>query len=112
LAQFRAKISTEAKRVGKYMIRPLALGMIKEDLRPIPSHGWAEMIRKVCEVDPMLCPRCGGKMRVIAFPTDYSVVDRSFDHLKLTFVAQRYPPTHPAHQEVLMAAETAADYSS
>jgi ribosomal protein S27E len=26
--------------------------------RPIPAKGWAEMIRKVYEVDPMLCPEC------------------------------------------------------
>ena len=25
------------------------------------------MIRKVYEVDPMICPRCGGRMRVVAF---------------------------------------------
>jgi hypothetical protein len=27
--------------------------------RPIRSKGWAEMIRKVFEVDPMVCPKCG-----------------------------------------------------
>ena len=36
----------------------------------------AEMIRKVYKVDPMLCPQCGGRMRVIALLTDYPVVDR------------------------------------
>ena len=29
----------------------------------------AETIRKVYEVDPMICPRCGGRMRVVAFLT-------------------------------------------
>jgi hypothetical protein len=33
--------------------------MIEEEPRPVPSKGWAEMIRKVYEVDPMICPRCG-----------------------------------------------------
>ena len=33
--------------------------MVEEELQPIPSKGWAEMIRKVYEVDPMLCPKCG-----------------------------------------------------
>jgi hypothetical protein len=55
--------------------------------KPIPSKGWAEMIRKVCEVDPMLCPKCGGVMKVVAFITEYAVVDRIIDHLKLTFAA-------------------------
>jgi hypothetical protein len=36
---------------------PLALRMVEDKLRRIPSKGWAEMIRKVYEVDPMLCPR-------------------------------------------------------
>ena len=35
----------------------------------------------------MLCPKCGGQMKVIAFITDYQVVDRIIDHLKLKFVA-------------------------
>jgi len=30
--------------------------MVEEELRPIPSKGWAEMIRKVYEVDPMVYP--------------------------------------------------------
>jgi transposase len=86
--------------------------MEEEELRPIPSKGWAEMIRKVYEVDPMVCPKCGGQMKVIAFLTDYAVVDRIIDHLKLTFVAERPPPPHIAYQEVLMAAETSAEYLS
>jgi hypothetical protein len=70
------------------------------------------MIRKVYEVDPMVCPQCGRKMRVISFLTDSAVVDRIIDHLKLTFVAQRPPPPHLAYQEVLMAAEAGSEYFS
>jgi transposase len=28
------------------------------------------MIRKVYEVDPMVCPKCGGPMKVIVFITE------------------------------------------
>ena len=49
-------------------------------------------------------------MKVIAFLTDFSVVDRIIHHLKLTFVASKPPPPHIAYQEVLMAAETSAEY--
>jgi hypothetical protein len=70
------------------------------------------MIRKVYEVDPLLCPKCGGKMKVIAFLTDYSVVDRIINHLKLTFVAERPSPPRVVYQELLMAAETPAEYFS
>jgi hypothetical protein len=51
-------------------------------------------------------------MKVIAFLTDYPVVDRIISHLKLTFVAERPPPPHLAYQEVLMAAEAPAEYLS
>ena len=46
------------------------------------------MIRKVYEVDPLVGPQCGGRMKVIAFLTDYPVVDRIIHHLKLSFVAE------------------------
>jgi hypothetical protein len=88
------------------------LQMVEQPLRPIPSQGWAEMIRKVYEVDPMVCLRCGGKMKVISFLTDYAVVDRIIDHLKLTFVTERPPPPHIAYQDVLMAAEAGGEYFS
>ncbi len=91
---------------------PVALGMIEEEPRSIPAKGWAEMIRKVYEVGPMVCPHCGGQMKVIAFLTDYAVVDRTINHLKLTFVADRPPPPHIAYQEALMAAETSTEYLS
>jgi len=50
--------------------------MAEEDLKPVPSKGWAEMIRKVYEIDPMACPKCGGQMKVVAFITDYAAVDQ------------------------------------
>jgi len=51
-------------------------------------------------------------MKVIAFLTDYAVVDRIIDHLNLTFVADRPPPPQIAYQEVLMAAEPSTEYPS
>jgi hypothetical protein len=51
-------------------------------------------------------------MKVIAFLTDYSVVDRIIGHLKLNFVAERPPPPHVAYQELLMAAKAGGDYDS
>jgi len=81
-----------------------------EEPRPVPSKGWAEMIRKVYEVDPLRCPRCGGRMKVVAFLTEYAVVDRISRHLELTFAAEKPPPSHVLEQVVLMAAEESGDY--
>jgi hypothetical protein len=70
------------------------------------------MIRKVYEVDAMVCPQCGGTMKVISFLTDYAVVDRIINHLKLTFVADKPPPPHIVNQELLIAAEAGEEYLS
>jgi hypothetical protein len=47
--------------------------------------------------DPNVKVRC-------AFITEYAVVDRIIDHLKLTFVAPKPPPSHIFEQVTLMAA--------
>ena len=46
---------------------PAPLGMIEEEPRPVPSKGWAAMIRKVYELDPMICPRCGSLAVLMTF---------------------------------------------
>ena len=97
-------------KVRKAGVSPLVLPMAEDDLKPVPSKGWAEMIRKVYEVDPMVCPKCGGSMKVVAVITDDQAVDRIIDHLKLTFVAERPPPPEIALQELLTAADPPADY--
>jgi hypothetical protein len=95
-------------KVRKTVVSPVTLS--EEDRKPIPSKGWAAMIRKVYEVDPMICPKCGGTMKVVAFITEYAVVDRIIDHLKLTFVAEKPPPSHVIEQVALMVAEEPVEY--
>jgi hypothetical protein len=43
---------------------------------------WAELLRRIYEVDPLACPACGGVMRIIAFITDGAVIDRILTHLR------------------------------
>jgi len=41
---------------------------IEEELsRAAARRRWAALIKRVYEVDPLVCPKCGGEMRVIAF---------------------------------------------
>jgi len=101
----RGKMRKSEEAAGK-------LVTIEEECPRIPRRGWAEMIRKVYEVDPLTCPHCGGQMRVIAFLTDFSVVDRIINHLELSFVADKPPPPLIAFQEVLTAAEAGSEYFS
>lgn len=69
-----------------------SLFVIEQEDPFVPSKGLAEMIRKVYEVDPLLCPTCGCRMRVISFIEDHKVIDRIIAHLELTFEAER--PTY------------------
>ena len=49
---------------------------------------WAVLIARICEVLPLLCPVCGGQMRVIAF-INYSADIR---HLMAHIGAETEPP--------------------
>ena len=86
--------------------------IVEEERARVPRRGWAEMIRKVYEVNPLTCPKCQAEMRIIAFITDYAVVDRIIHHLKLTFVAERPPPPHVVSQQFFLDSEAPADYFS
>ena len=97
-------------KVRKTSLAAFPFCIIEDELPRIPSKGWAAMIRKVYEVDPMLCPKCGSQMKVIAFLADFSVVDRIIGHLKLTFVAAKPPPPQAAFQEYLWAADPPVEY--
>jgi hypothetical protein len=84
--------------------------IIEQEEPFVPSKSWAEMIRKVYEVDPLLCPSCGGKMSIISFIEDHKVIDKIIAHLKLTFMAELPPPPQNVQQELLMAAEERGEY--
>jgi len=45
------------RKEGNYPSHP---PIIDDEVSFVPSKGWAEMIRKVFEVDPLICPRCAG----------------------------------------------------
>jgi len=40
--------------------------------RRIPSKKWRELIKKVWEADPLLCPRCQHEMRIVALIDEWS----------------------------------------
>ena len=42
---------------------------------------WARLVKLVYEVDPLDCPRCGSRMRILAVITEPMVVDKILDHL-------------------------------
>ena len=62
---------------------------------------WAQLIRRIFEVDPLVCPRCGEAMRILAFVTEPKVIDRILKHLAAKGIDARSPPT--AHTDVAAA---------
>jgi hypothetical protein len=56
---------------------------------------WSRMIQKIYEVDPLTCPKCQGKMRVVAFIEDPDAVKKILKHLDLWNFKK--PPRPVAH---------------
>lgn len=54
---------------------------------------WARLMRRVFDIDVLVCDRCGGTRRIIAFVTERRVVQRILGHLGLP---TEPPPTTPA----------------
>jgi len=47
--------------------------------RRIASRSWRELIKKVLEVDPLLCPKCNHEMRIVSLFNDAHVIEPWFD---------------------------------
>ena len=45
-------------------------------------QSWARLLRKVLEVDPLLCPQCQVEMKIVSVITDPVVVDAILDHVE------------------------------
>jgi hypothetical protein len=55
-------------------------------------RNWARLIGKIYEVDPLLCPKCQGEMKIIAFIEQQEVIKKIFRHLKLWDTHNNDPP--------------------
>ena len=44
---------------------------------------WARLIKKVYNTDPLVCPKCNGAMRIIAFIEEEAVIKKILTHLNL-----------------------------
>ena len=57
---------------------------------------WANLIRHIYDVDPLVCPRCGGMMKIIAFITERPVIRTILDSVRrsgtLSAAGSRHPP--------------------
>jgi hypothetical protein len=57
---------------------------------------WAALLKRIFEVDPLACPRCGATMRMIAFILDDEVINPILRHLRGKGRDPRELPEHAA----------------
>ena len=103
-AYYRPYSNAHRGKVHKKGVNSSHPQIIEKEDSFVASRGWAEMIRKIYEINPLLCPRCGGQMQIISYIEDPKVIDKIILHLKLTFQSERPPPPKIARQELLIAA--------
>ena len=75
------------------------------DFRRHAKRAWARLIRKVWAADPLACPKCGGRLRIISFIEDPAVIEKILRHLKLW-----NPPARPPPSRASVSLETDPDF--
>ena len=55
-------------------------------------RNWARLIQKVYEIDPLVCPKCQGEMRVISVIEDQAIIKKILQHLGLWEIRSHDPP--------------------
>ena len=73
-------------------------GRADEFTRQVRSS-WARLIKKVYEADPLVCPRCSGRLKIISLIGDGPVIEKILRHLKL-WDRQERPPPPPAERSI------------
>ena len=56
------------------------------------KRNWAHLIQKIYEVDPLTCPKCQGRMKIIAFIEQPAIIKKILQRLGLWERKARPPP--------------------
>lgn len=69
------------ERLLRYCARPsFAMDRLRKEGAAL-VYLWAVLIARIYEVFPLLCPICGGQMRIIAFITHSADIRQILDHI-------------------------------
>jgi hypothetical protein len=71
----------------------------------VARRHWARLIKKVYQVDPLICPNGSGRMRIISFIEEPAIIQKILTHLGLWHVPARKRAPPPA------ASQISLDYS-
>ena len=72
--------------------KPLALQEDLTDYQKSCRKRWAALIRKIYEVDPLICPKCGAMMKIVSAIEDDIAIQKILSHLGLLNSKNRSPP--------------------
>ena len=92
---------------GTFSARARGAKRLLEPISPLPepltkpSRNWAACMKKIFEFDPLVCPKCDGTMKIKAFITAPSEIERLCKNLGL--IPWRAPPAFIKPHEILAA---------
>ena len=81
-----------------------------DNTSPAKCKAWARLIQKIYEVDPLVCPKCRGAMKIISFIEQPEVVKQILQHLGLWEAQKRPPPKINSPPSDYCAAEQISSY--
>jgi hypothetical protein len=91
------------------------LSVIENNLsRKAFRRNWARLIQKVYHTDPLVCPKCNGNMKIIAFIEEEDTIRQILKHLGLWLPGNHDPPeqkTCPAGTRIFNMIEMDFDTS-
>ena len=71
---------------------PSTIEDFSEVSNSVAKRAWARLIKQVYEVDPLMCPRCGRRIRIFAFIEPPDVIEKILTHLALWPASAHSPP--------------------
>jgi hypothetical protein len=74
-------------------------------------RNWARLIQKIYQIDPLLCPKCQGTMKVIAFIEDDALIKKILVHLGLWDTRNHDPPQLDDTHTPTIETELTYDYT-
>jgi len=75
------RAAEEAQAAGAQAVQIIDVSEHKP--RRIPSAKWRELIKKIWEADPLLCPKCQKEMRIVSLIDERAAIERILRHLGL-----------------------------
>ena len=79
----RKKRAEEEKEAEEVVEGAEVIDVSEHQPRRIPSKKWRDLIKKVWEADPMICPTCQQEMRIVSLIDERDVIEKMLKCLGL-----------------------------